>query len=331
MLLSYKIHKNEFILYWDNNKNAKKYRIMGMTQTFSFIYIDICFNNEYSISHLECQKFLQFKVIAENENWQNIDESNTISINKTNIEEFEIWAIDWYYWTSISIRSKKNNDLYKVYYNEELIAETEDPILTLSYKITKNQLKKIFVEAYTKNENWYILCWLSWEIRELPLRKKSEYKISIVIPVYNAQLFLPRTIDSILCSSMKDIEIILVDDWSNDDSYNICKWYSKTYSCISVIKQNNQKVSKARNKWISVAKWEYIWFVDNDDIVNPYMYEILYKACKSRNSDIAIAPTIIREDINSYKICLEMPERNENIVEYSYKEMIENINKKNRG
>ena len=82
---------------------------------------------------------------------------------------------------------------------------------------------------------------------KLPGRRKSNYKISVVIPVYNAEIFLPRTIDSILSSSMPDIEIILVDDGSTDNSLNICKWYAKNFPCVSVIQQKNQRVAIARN------------------------------------------------------------------------------------
>ena len=63
--------------------------------------------------------------------------------------------------------------------------------------------------------------------------------VSVVIPVYNTELFLPRTVDSILSSSMPDIEIILVNDGSKDDSLKICKWYAKNFPCVSVISQEN--------------------------------------------------------------------------------------------
>jgi glycosyltransferase involved in cell wall biosynthesis len=93
----------------------------------------------------------------------------------------------------------------------------------------------------------------------LPKRDKSDdYKVSVVIPVYNSQIFLPRTVDSILSSSMSDIELILVDDGSTDDSLSICKWYAKKYPCVSVIKQKNQRVAVARNNGILAAKGEYL-------------------------------------------------------------------------
>jgi glycosyltransferase involved in cell wall biosynthesis len=84
-------------------------------------------------------------------------------------------------------------------------------------------------------------------LAKLPDRQKSDYKISVVVPVYNAEIFLPRTIDAILSSSMSDIEIILVDDGSTDNSLSICKWYAKNFPCVSIIQQKNQRVAIARN------------------------------------------------------------------------------------
>jgi len=69
----------------------------------------------------------------------------------------------------------------------------------------------------------------------------------VVIPVYNAEIFLPRTMDSVLSSSMDNIEVILVDDGSTDNSLHICKWYAKNFPCISIIQQRNQRVAIARN------------------------------------------------------------------------------------
>jgi glycosyltransferase involved in cell wall biosynthesis len=82
--------------------------------------------------------------------------------------------------------------------------------------------------------------------------------VSVVVPVYNCESFLDRCIKSIISQSFKDIEIILVDDGSTDDSLSICKWYAKKYPCVSVIKQKNQRVAVARNSGILVAKGEYL-------------------------------------------------------------------------
>ena len=112
-----------------------------------------------------------------------------------------------------------------------------------------------------------------------------------------------------------------------DNSLNICKWYAKNFSCVSFVSQPNQWVSVARNVWMALAKWKYVWFVDSDDIIHPFMYEKLYNVCKSEKVDIAIAVTVVHNDINSKEFVLGMPTKKENIVVYTYDEVIHNIGK----
>lgn len=298
-----------------------------MWETFAYSSIMTTQNLKQDFD-MDKDKYIRFKVFAESENNNILDESNEINISNSNIEKFEITALYWYHWTTLAFRSKSVYDLYKVYNKNTLIAETEDPILEVSYKITKKELNDIMVEWYTKIEDKYVLWGVSEWITKLPERKKSDYKISIVIPVYNAETFLPRTLDSILSSSMPDLEVILVDDESKDESPKICSWYAKQFPCVSVIHQRNQRVAVARNTWVATAKGEYLWFVDNDDIVHPYMYENLYKACMNKDTDIAIATTIIRNDINEKSLCLDMPNKKEKVIVYTYEELIKNIHNK---
>ena len=79
---------------------------------------------------------------------------------------------------------------------------------------------------------------------------------------------------------------------------------------------------------MSLANGEYIGFVDNDDLVHPYMYENLYNACKVKNSDIAIAVALIRNDINNKELCLSMPRKQEDIIVYTYDEVVRNKHNK---
>ena len=330
MQLTYKLVKWKLCLSWDSYPRAHHYRIMAMTQTFVYSMIAITLENKYDYLMDKEASYIRFKVIAESKDDAILFESNEITVSCSDVEKFNITAMDGYYWTTLAFRSKWVYDLYKIYDKNTLIAETEDPILGLTYKIAKNKLSNIFVEWYMKIDGKYMLLWISDKLEKLPKRDKSDdYKVSVVIPVYNSQIFLPRTVDSILSSSMSDIELILVDDGSTDDSLSICKWYAKKYPCVSVIKQKNQRVAVARNSGILVAKGEYLWFVDNDDIVHPLMYEKLYNASKENGTDIAIAPTVIRNDINSKEICLWMIGRTENIVVYTYDEVINNMHKKN--
>lgn len=329
MNLAYKFVDWMLHLEWSKVLDAHSYKIMAMSQTFVYSLIETISDLKYDIKLDKDDSYLYFKIIAVSIDNTILCESNEIEVSYSELEKFWISMLDWYNWTTLSFRGKEVYDVYKVYSKGSLIAETEDPILELLYRINKKELDDIFVEWYIKDENGgYILRWVSAKISRIPKRDKSKYKISVVIPVYNAQLFLSRTMDSILSSSMSDIEVILVDDGSKDNSLNICKWYAKEYPCVSVIHQKNQWVSVARNAWMKVAKGDYLWFVDSDDIIHPFMYENLYNACKITKTDIAISRVIIHNGIKDKELCLGMPGKTEDLIVYNYDELIDNIHNK---
>ena len=112
--------------------------------------------------------------------------------------------------------------------------------------------------------------------------------ISIIVPIYNVEKYLPKCIESILNQTFKEFELILVDDGSPDNSGSICDEYSKKDERIKVIHKENGGVSSARNVGLGSALGEYIGFVDPDDYINEDMFEVLYNLCISTNSDIAI-------------------------------------------
>lgn len=90
-------------------------------------------------------------------------------------------------------------------------------------------------------------------------------KISVVVPVYNTSILLNRCIKSILCQTLIDIEIVIVNDGSSDNSLDIINEYAKEDIRIKVISQSNQGLSSARNRGILESTSEYISFVDSDD------------------------------------------------------------------
>lgn len=109
---------------------------------------------------------------------------------------------------------------------------------------------------------------------------------SIVIPVYNAKASLGRCVDSWLCQTKKDLEIILVDDGSSDGSKELCDELAKNHSgtCLRVIHQANSGVSAARNAGIRAAEGEFLLFTDSDDYVEPDYLEKM--AALQENSDV---------------------------------------------
>ncbi len=113
-------------------------------------------------------------------------------------------------------------------------------------------------------------------------------KVSIIIPVYNVELYLSKCIDSILAQSFTDWECILVDDGSKDSSGIICDEYALKDTRIKVIHQTNKGVSVARQVGIDNASGEYSIHIDPDDWVEPNMLEELYNKAKTDDADMVI-------------------------------------------
>ena len=102
--------------------------------------------------------------------------------------------------------------------------------------------------------------------------------ISIIIPIYNAEIYLSRCIESIQKQSLQDFELILVDDGSSDDSGKICDYYALKDPRIRVIHKNNQGVSAARNDGLLYARGKYVMFADSDDYVDIDWCNSLYES-----------------------------------------------------
>ena len=110
--------------------------------------------------------------------------------------------------------------------------------------------------------------------------------ISIIIPVYNTGTYLIRCVDSIIHQTYKDLEIIIVDDGSRTETYNICDTLATRDSRVRVFHKKNEGVSVARNFGLSKSKGDYIGFVDSDDWINPYMYEKLLNNLTESCADV---------------------------------------------
>ena len=122
-------------------------------------------------------------------------------------------------------------------------------------------------------------------------------KISVIVPVYNVEKYIDKCLDSLVNQTLKEIEIIVVNDGSPDNSQKIIDKYKKKYpkKIKSIIKENGGQGS-ARNIGLKHATGEYIGYVDSDDYVDKTMFEKLYTNAKENNSDIAICGTYIDND-----------------------------------
>ncbi|MGG1593055.1 glycosyltransferase family 2 protein [Terribacillus saccharophilus] len=112
-------------------------------------------------------------------------------------------------------------------------------------------------------------------------------KLSVIIPVYNVELYLRRCIDSVINQTYRELEIILVNDGSTDDCGEICEHYKSLDDRIIVIHKENGGLSDARNAGLEVATGDYISFVDSDDLINEDMYSDLIRLIIEHNCDIA--------------------------------------------
>lgn len=142
-------------------------------------------------------------------------------------------------------------------------------------------------------------------------------KISIIVPIYNVEKYLERCLKSILNQTYKNLEIILIDDGSNDNSLCMCQDYAKIDDRIKVIHKKNGGVSSARNMGLDNATGELIGFVDPDDWIEPQMFEAMV-TCKIQNNVELVNCDFLVESENEF-----MFHRHEKNV--SYMKILENI------
>ena len=131
---------------------------------------------------------------------------------------------------------------------------------------------------------------------------KNRPLITIIVPVYNIENYLHQCIDSLLAQTYSNLEIILVDDGSKDNSGKICDDYAFVDSRIRVIHKSNGGLSDARNIGLSLAMGEYIGFVDSDDWIDPDMYELLLNSAIETGSYITVCG-YYREYVNQKLEC----------------------------
>ncbi len=115
--------------------------------------------------------------------------------------------------------------------------------------------------------------------------------LSVIVPVYNTEKYLGRCLDSILRQSYDNLEVIIIDDGSTDGSYNIAKSYAKKDARIRLFLQMNCGVTVARIQGIKNALGKWIGFVDSDDYIEPYMFELLTNCMANQKCDLVSAAT----------------------------------------
>ena len=147
-------------------------------------------------------------------------------------------------------------------------------------------------------------------------------KVSIVIPVYRAEKYMERCVDSVLAQTYENIEVILVEDGSPDRCGEICDAYAKKDARVKVIHKENEGVSKARNTGLKEVTGEFVQFVDSDDALKPNMTELLVKNMAEQSGDLVICG-FYEENLNYSKVSKPGDEPGV----YDQKKFLQNITK----
>ena len=149
------------------------------------------------------------------------------------------------------------------------------------------------------------------------MEKVQNKLVSIIVPIYNTEKYLKECIESLINQTYKNLEIILVDDGSTDNSRFICDEYKNKIENIKVIHQENQGISNARNKGLEVAQGYYISFVDSDDYVEETMIEKLVRSIEENEADMSICNYYPNKE-NKLKEVLTVDEVMELIIDKRY-------------
>ena len=126
-------------------------------------------------------------------------------------------------------------------------------------------------------------------------KSKSHPLISILIPCYNVEQYISQCLDSIINQTYSNLQIVIVDDGSKDNTLSIAKKFAKLDSRIEVYHQENQGVAITRNTLLYKIKGDYFLFVDSDDWIEPNMIEFLYSKIQEHNVEIAVCSNVIND------------------------------------
>ncbi|MDR2080608.1 MAG: glycosyltransferase [Campylobacteraceae bacterium] len=135
------------------------------------------------------------------------------------------------------------------------------------------------------------------DIKEFKEYRANNIKVSVIIPVYNVEPYLRQCLDSVINQTLKDIEIICVDDGSTDNSLAILNEYAQKDKRFTVLRQENSGAGKARNRGLAIAKGEYLSFLDSDDFFEQTMLEEMYRKAVSMDADIVLCGGSTYDDV----------------------------------
>ena len=303
------------VLYWNKAPGVAGYRIFKRTQDGNFTGFVSTTEAKYTVENVVPGEFCEFKVkpfIIENGNRLYGDLEAKCAVQTYKTPKIDL-VVNEAYGGEVAVSWIFNGDVdgYVLLKNGVECLDIDDGlahIAMVKYSAEKFKIRgyknvfgaKVFTcesdEASVADEN-----------NRANMEKPNDYKLSVVIPAYNAQKFISRCISSALASDLKDIEVIAVDDGSTDETKDILSWYENMYpQFFKKIFKKNGGAAEARNYGIAESKGHYIAFIDSDDMIRPDAYSTMYDSLQKTGADIAIG-RLYKVDNDKYYVRHTLP------------------------
>lgn len=303
------------VLYWNKAPGVAGYRIFKRTQDGNFTGFVSTTESKYTVENVVPGEFCEFKVkpfIIEKGNRLYGDLEAKCAVQTYKTPKIDL-VVHEAYGGEVAVSWIFNGDVdgYVLLKNGVECLDIDDGlahIAMVKYSADKFKIRgyknvfgaKVFTcesdEASVADEN-----------NRANMEKPNDYKLSVVIPAYNAQKFISRCISSALASDLKEIEVIAVDDGSTDETKDILSWYENMYpQFFKKIFKENGGAAEARNYGIAESKGHYIAFIDSDDMIRPDAYSTMYDSLQKTGADIAIG-RLYKVDNDKYYVRHSLP------------------------
>lgn len=303
------------VLYWNKAPGVAGYRIFKRTQDGNFTGFVSTTEAKYTVENVVPGEFCEFKVkpfLIENGNRLYGDLEAKCAVQTYKTPKIDL-VVNEAYGGEVAVSWIFNGDVdgYVLLKNGVECLDIDDGlahIAMVKYSADKFKIRgyknvfgaKVFTcesdEASVADEN-----------NRANMEKPNDYKLSVVIPAYNAQKFISRCISSALASDLKEIEVIAVDDGSTDETKDILSWYENMYpQFFKKIFKENGGAAEARNYGIAESKGHYIAFIDSDDMIRPDAYSTMYDSLQKTGADIAIG-RLYKVDNDKYYVRHTLP------------------------
>ncbi len=321
------------IIAWEKSNIATKYNVLGKTDHFDDKVICTTYDNKLILKRPMINDYIGITIEYAIEDVA-FEKTNTYVFQKIwSYDSLTVHAIKSYRGITLSYATKTIYDKYYIYEKENnkynKIYETEDFQITSTLFKVGNEYR---IEAYKKGENDKLELKAFIEDYTLSIdeyiQPNTSPKVSVVIPIYNCEFLLPRTLDSLLLSTLKEIELILINDGSTDNTQEIIDWYQARYPKVIKTKtERNGSVAKSRTLGLSMATAPYTFFMDHDDMVHPNMLELMVNCGLETDADFVMNKDIVRDKFDYtyiYFYTIDDPNNEKRYITKTYREFMDN-------